>query len=112
MIDISDGKAIYKVIDSLRLEKGWTIYELAKKANVSPTTIYNWRDRGSSPTLALLDSLCTELGVTVVDVFMSKDELRELTGDKKELIVLWNTLSSEQRKSIINLMKSINHEGK
>lgn len=107
MLDILDGKVIYDKVDALRLEKGWTIYELAKKAGVAPTTIYNWRDRLSSPTLSLLEAVCSAFEITVIDFLLNEDELIALTEGQKELMRLWNTLSSEQKKSIINLMKSM-----
>lgn len=107
MLDLLDGKEIYKKVDSLRLEKGWTIYELAKKAGVAPTTIYNWRDRLSSPTLSLLDAVCSAFEITVIDFLLNEDELTSLTEEQKEVMRLWNTLSSEKKKSIINLMKSM-----
>lgn len=107
MLDLLDGKEIYEKVDALRLEKGWTIYELAKKAGVAPTTIYNWRDRQSSPTLSLLDAVCSAFEITVIDFLLNEDELMSLTEEQKEVMRLWNTLSSEKKKSIITLMKSM-----
>ena len=107
MLDLLNGKEIYNKVDTLRLQKGWTIYELAKKAGVAPTTIYNWRDRLSSPTLSLLEAVCSAFEISVIDFLLNEDELMALTEEQQEVIRLWNTLSSEQKKSIINLMKSI-----
>jgi len=107
MLDLLNGKEIYNKADALRLKKGWTIYELAKKAGVAPTTIYNWRDRLSSPTLSLLDAVCSAFEITVIDFLMDDDELTALTDEQKEVMRLWNTLSGEQKKSILNLMKSM-----
>ena len=105
MLDLLDGKAIYEKVDALRVKKGWTIYELAKQAGVPPATIYNWRDRLSSPTLALLDAVCYALEISVIDFLLNEDELTALTEEQKEVMRLWNTLSSEQKQSLINLMK-------
>lgn len=107
MIDLLDSKEIYDKVNNMRLEKGWTIYELAKKAGVAPTTIYNWRDRLSSPTLSLLDAVCSAFEISVIDFLLNEDELLALTEEQKEVMRLWNTMSSEQKKSIINLMKSM-----
>ncbi|MDE5592337.1 MAG: helix-turn-helix domain-containing protein [Clostridiales bacterium] len=107
MLDLLNGKELYDKVDSLRLEKGWSIYELAMKAGISPTTIYNWRDRLSSPTLSLLDAVCFAFGISVVDFIMNGDELTALTDEQKEVIHLWNKLSDEQKKLITNLMKSM-----
>ncbi len=107
MLDLLNGKEIYDKVDALRLKKGWTIYELAKKAGVAPTTIYNWRDRLSSPTLSLLDAVCSAFEITVIDFLLDDDDLTAMTDEQKEVMRLWNTLSGEQKKSILNLMKSM-----
>lgn len=107
MLDILNGKVIYDKIDALRAKKGWTVYKLAMEAGVAPTTIYNWRDRLSSPTLSLLDAVCFALGISVIDFLLDGDELTALTDEQKEVIRLWNSLSNEQKKSIANLMKSM-----
>ena len=107
MLNLLDAKEIYDKVDTLRLERGWSIYELAKQAGVPPTTIYNWRDRLSSPTLALLESICSALEITVIDFLLNEDELMALTEEQREVMRLWMRLTSEQKKSIINLMKSI-----
>lgn len=108
MLDLLNSKEIYNKVDDLRLSKGWTIYELAKKAGIAPTTIYNWRDRLSSPTLALLDAVCSAFEITVIDFLLNEDELTALTEEQKEVMRLWATLSSEQKKSLISIMKSMN----
>ncbi|MDE6550090.1 MAG: helix-turn-helix domain-containing protein [Clostridia bacterium] len=108
MIDLLDSAAIYDKLDSLRKDKGWTIYELAKRAGVTSNAIYHWRDRKSSPTLAMLDALCAAMEISPVTFLMDTDELIALTCEQQELIYQWNTLSGEQRKAIINLMKSMN----
>ena len=107
MLDLLDGKEIYSKVDAIRLQKGWTIYELAKQAGVAPTTIYNWRDRYSSPTLSLLEAVCSAFKISVIDFLMDEDELMALTEEQQEVIRIWNTLSSEKKKSILNLMKSM-----
>lgn len=106
-MDLLNGKELYDKVDDLRLGKGWTIYELAKKAGVAPTTIYNWRDRLSSPSLSLLEAVCSAFEISVIDFLLDEDELMALTEEQKEVMRLWNTLTSEQKKSIVNLMKSM-----
>lgn len=107
MLDLLDNKTIYEKVNAIRLGKGWTIYELAKKAGVAPTTIYNWRDRLSSPTLSLLDAVCTAFEISVIDFLLDEDELSHLSEEQKEIVLLWSTLNGEQKKAIKNLMKTI-----
>ncbi len=108
MIDLLDSAAIYDKLDSLRKDKGWTIYELAKRAGVTSNAIYHWRDRKSSPTLSMLDALCAAMEISPITFLMDTDELLALTADQQELISHWNTLSGEQRKALIGVMKSMN----
>lgn len=107
MLDLLNNREIYAKVDALRLEKSWSIYELAMKAGVAPTTIYNWRDRLSSPSLSLLDAVCFAFGISVIDFILDKDELTTLTDEQREVVRLWNRLNGEQKKSILSLMKSI-----
>ena len=103
MIDVLDNKAIYAKIDALREERGWTIYELAKRASISQTAIRHWRDENVAPSLALLEAVCSAFGITLLTFLMDEDDMAE----NKELLELWYSLSPEQQKNIINLMKSM-----
>lgn len=108
MIDLLDGGAIYNKVEHLLKERGWSIYELAKKANVPANTIYHWRDRKSSPTLALLVAICDALNIKLTNFLLDDEELISLADDQRQLLNLWRDLSQEQQNAIINLMKSMN----
>lgn len=103
MIDIYDSKALYDKIDAMRKEKGLSINGLAQEAGISAMALYHWRERRSSPTLSVLDALCSALGTTLINFLMDENDISE----NKELISVWNRLSREQQKSMIALMKSM-----
>ncbi len=103
MIDIYDSKALYDKIDALRKEKGLSIHGLAQEAGISAMALYHWRERRSSPTLSVLDALCSALGTNLINFLMDENDVSE----HKELIGIWNRLSREQQKSMIALMKSM-----
>ncbi len=107
MIDVLDGGALFDKINSMRLEKGWTLYELAKKSGVSPTVIYHWRDRRSSPTLSLLEAVCSAFDISIIQFLLSEEEFLTLKEEPKEIMKLWYVLSDWQRKSIVDLIKSM-----
>ena len=107
MLDLLDSKGIYERVDALRIAKGWSLYELAKRAAVPISTVYHWRERLTLPSLELLDAICYAFGISVVDFLMGEDELIALNDEQKELFTLWTDLTTEQKKSIINLMKSM-----
>ena len=103
MIDIYDSKALYEKIDAMRKEKGLSINGLAQEAGISAMALYHWRERRSSPTLCVLDALCSALGTTLINFLMDEYDISE----NKELISVWNRLSREQQKNMIALMKSM-----
>lgn len=107
MLDLLDSKGIFERADAMRTSRGWTFYELAKRAAVPVSTIYNWRNRMNLPSLELLDAVCYAFGISVVDFLLGDDGIVSLTDEQKELIRLWNTLSRDKKDSILNLMKTM-----
>ena len=103
MIDIYDSKALYDKIDAMRKEKGLSINGLAQEAGISAMALYHWRERGSSPTLSVLDALCSALGTDLIHFLMDENDISE----NKELLSIWNRLSREQQKRMLALMKSM-----
>ena len=104
MIDIYNSKALYDKIDAMREAKGWNINQLAQQAGVSSMALYHWRERQSSPTLALLDALCSALGTTLINFLMDENDIKE----HQELLEVWNGLTREQQINMLTLMKSMN----
>lgn len=103
MIDIYDSNALYNKIDAMRKEKGWSINRLAQEAGISAMALYHWRERGSSPTLSVLDALCSALGTTIVNFFLDENDVAE----HRELMEVWNRLNREQQRNMLALMKSM-----
>ena len=103
MIDIYDSKALYAKIDSLRKEKGWSVNRLAQEAGISPMALYHWKERGSSPTLFVLDALCSAMDTNIINFLMDEDDIAE----QRELMEVWNRLTSEQQRNMLALMKSM-----
>lgn len=107
MLDLLDSKGIIERVETLRKARGWSLYELAKQAAVPVSTLYNWRDKQSLPSLELLDAVCYAFGISVVDFLLGDDGLLALTEEQNELMKLWNSLTREKKSAIINLMKTM-----
>lgn len=103
-----NSMSILKKIQYYKKEKGWSDYELAKRAGMSSNILHNWEIRKSVPSLNTLDALCDALGINIVSLFLDDTELTALTKEQREIINLWNTLSSEQKRNVISLIKSMN----
>ena len=56
---------IEQQIESLRREKGWSQAELAKRLNISPSTIGMYEQGRREPSIDVLVAMSEEFGVTI-----------------------------------------------
>ena len=57
-------------IDQLRIERGWTRSELAKKIGISYTAIKNWyNEKDYMPSVKVFEDLCVAFGTTPAVLF-------------------------------------------
>lgn len=102
-----DSENIYNKLDTIRQNKNLSIYSLAKKAGVSCASVYKWRDRKSSPSLYLIESLCEVLNIHIVNLFVKDEDLAYLQEDEKQLFNEWKVLRKDQKELILGLIKSL-----
>ncbi len=108
MIDILDSRALYQRVEQLRNARGWSVYELARNAAISPMTLYHWRDRNSSPSLALLEAVCSAFQITLFEFLADEtDETVPLNPEQREVLRLWEKMNPEQRKHILGIMRTL-----
>ena len=77
-------------IKKLRLERGWTEYELAKRSGLPQSTISTWYSRNMLPTITSLESICKGFGISLSQFF-----LEDASGDPV-------VLSKKQAKLVIS----------
>lgn len=77
MADIHRGLA--ENIKSLRDERGWSVYRLAKESDVSRMQIGRIESLECSPTLDVLERIASGFGVRV-DALLYGDEGEEIEG--------------------------------
>lgn len=105
-----ESKQIYDRIDKLRLDRGWSIYHLAELANVSVNSLYSWRDRHSSPTLYMVESIATAFEINPINLLLSREDIAAIDTEQRELLDRWNTLSSEQKDSMMSMLRSFTRQ--
>lgn len=106
MNEVLRSETIYNKVDKIRKERGWTFYQLAKKAGLTENAFYRWRDKKSSPTLYLLEAIADAFEISVINLLLSDDDLAALTEDQKSLIQKWSTLKDDQKKSLLDLIET------
>ena len=98
---------ILEKIKRLQKEHGFNNAQLAKKANLPPTTIQNLYKRNNQPTFPTLQAICTAFGITVSQFFADSNVPLDLTPEQVRLLEHWNTLSNKQKEALLALIKSI-----
>lgn len=94
-------------IKKLMGERGWTDYRLAKEANLSHSTVTNMFNRNNAPTLPTLESVCRAFGITLSQFFAEGDEPVQMTKEQRILFSRWNPLTDEQKRLLLDLMKTM-----
>lgn len=93
-------------IKALMDERGWTIYELAKRSGLSQTTLANLWKRNNEPSLPTLRILCQTFGITLAQ-FFAEGSTVTLTPAQMEFLNDWNALSEGQKEILMQLVKSM-----
>lgn len=98
---------IYNKVENLMIQKGWTIYGLAKRAKVANSTIYNWRDNKSSPNINMLRRICNALNISAAKLFTNDMNYLSLGDEQRELISCFDTLEKDMQTAFLNLIKEM-----
>ena len=93
-------------IKELMDERGWTIYELAKRSGLAQTTIANMWKRNTEPTIPSLRAICNGFGITLAQ-FFAEGDLVELTPEQRDFFPHWSALMPEQKEMLMNLVQSM-----
>ena len=107
-----NSKILYERISRLREERNLTIYKLAQLSGVSEATLYSWRDRGTMPSLVILDALSEALGVSIIQVLTDDTETYKLNDGQKEILAKMAMLTKQQQQHILALIDSIGNPKK
>ncbi len=87
--------------------QGWTEYRLAKESGLSISTIANIYRRNALPSIPTLEAICQAFGLTLSQ-FFAEGELVELSPELNELFDQWKTLTPEQKRVTLEVIKAFN----
>jgi len=93
-------------IQQLMEERKWTEYRLAKESGLSQSTIANLFKRNTVPSISTLESICAGFGITLAQ-FFCEGNLVELSDEQKELFERWISLTSGQKRVLLDLIKNM-----
>jgi len=99
---------ILERIKKMRIEKGWTEYELAERAELTQSTISSWYRKNLIPSIPSLEHICSAYGITLSQFFIESECFAEkLTPEQIDILNRWNRLTKEQQKKLADFLDSI-----
>lgn len=95
-------------ITEMRLEKGWTEYELAERAELTQSTISSWYRKNLIPLIPSLEHICSAFGITLSQFFLEDDCFStQITKDQIDILKRWGKLTKEQQKKLADFLDSM-----
>lgn len=96
--------SIIERINELRLERGWSINNLAMEAGITQSTLNSVLQRGTAPKIDTLQCICNAFGITLSQFFLEGEETELLNGKEKELVFAFRKLPSEKQEALLDLL--------
>lgn len=97
---------ILEKIRTLRLERGWSEYQLAEKSELPQSTISSWYRKNMQPSIISLEKICNAYNMTLAQ-FFSSSSLVELTDIQNEILCEITKLSKQQQEQLLSFLKSL-----
>ena len=91
-------------------ERGWTKYELAKRSNLSETTIANLFRRCNAPSIPTLEAIINACGITMAQFFTEGNDPVVLSVEQRDLLIKWSVLPKKQRALFLELISTSKQE--
>lgn len=101
----------HKRLRQLLDERGWTEYRLSKECGLSESTLANIFRRNTLPSISTLEAICAGFGITISQFFADGDMV-EMTPEIKELFDSWVSLTAEQKKAVMQMIRTLNSNKK
>lgn len=93
-------------IKELANARGWTEYRLVKESGLAASTIANIYHINTIPSIPTLETICNTFGINLSQ-FFSDNNMFSLTEEQTELLNHWSSISPEQKKILLELMKTL-----
>ncbi len=99
-------------IESYMEQKEWTVYRLAKEADIPYSSLSNLFQRNTEPTLPTLRKICEGLGISLSDFFRDEciPSAIEYSADERKLISLYQALKLSDQKLLMTYAQALNRE--
>ena len=96
-------------LQQLMDERGWTIYKVAKEADIPWSTVRNMFKRNTEPSIMTLECICRGMGMTLPQ-FFDIDNQMGLTPEQRKLVQQWNKLNDRDKHLVGELVEVLSEK--
>lgn len=95
-----------KIEDYLTIRK-WSLYRLAKEAEIQYSSLHSMFEKNTQPTIPTLMKICKGLGISMSDFFSDTiiTDFSHCTEDEQELLNTYRELTKKDKKMILSVSK-------
>ena len=95
-------------INYLRIQKGWSEYQLSLRSGLTQSTISSWYRNNTLPTIPSLQKICDAFGISLAQFFQEDDERQRILGEKEfRLMRYMEMLDPKQAELIISIAEAM-----
>lgn len=98
-------------IKELLDERGWSVYKLAKEAEIPYSSLNSLFQNNTLPTIIILEKICAGLHITIGEFFADKTPYRkeefEYSSEEVQLINSYRNLNKGNKKLIKGIIDLI-----
>ena len=109
-MSIPENKTLQR-IHQLCNERNWSLYRLAKEADVPYSSLSNMFSRNTQPTVSTLEKICSGFGISMIDFFNTPAIINPncyvLNSDEKEIIDIYRSLPKRKKELLNAYMQGI-----
>ena len=99
---------ILKRINQLRIERGWSEYELSVKSEIPQSTISSWYRKNMVPTFPSIRKISNAFDITMAQFFVDdNDDVMSITPQQRRLLIYSAKFEPEQLEAIINMLEKL-----
>lgn len=94
-------------VQELLKKKGYSVYRLAKKAELPYSSVANMMNKGTIPTVYTLEKICKGLDVTLAQFFSEDETGANLTENQKLLLDIYERLNDTDKGYLLAYAKGL-----
>ena len=89
-------------------ERGWTMYQLSRSAEIPQSTLSNLFARSNAPSISTLEKICGALNISLSEFFCEREE--RIMSNEEELLSLWRGLPSSSQQALLELIRTMHNK--